>query len=200
VSAQFGWDAAPPLADVVAHLANVVAAYDPRDRLQFVEMASSVYAELSRHDAAEVGRLLAVHDALRDWVWHGDGFARPAKLVAAAPFTDLRPYVYSLPTEMTGSEPTTHTHTHTHTFNGPLSGTTRVSRYQRDKTNLDFTESRDSEWQWHQLGHMQVCTSLHASTPPLSLLQAGCPSCRQTNSVKALKATTDHRWKKRTFK
>jgi len=37
---------------------------------------------------------------------------------------------------------------------------------------LDFTEARDSEWQWHRLGHMQVCTSLqtdnHASTPPLS--------------------------------
>jgi len=39
---------------------------------------------------------------------------------------------------------------------------------------------------------MQVCTSLQtdndASTPPLSILQAGCPSCRPTNSVKALKA------------
>ena len=49
---------------------------------------------------------------------------------------------------------------------------TRVSRYQKGKTNLDFTEARDSEWQWHQLGHMQVCTSLqtdnHTSTPPLS--------------------------------
>ena len=36
---------------------------------------------------------------------------------------------------------------------------------------MDFTEARDVEWQWHQLGHMQVCTSLqtynHASTPPL---------------------------------
>jgi len=40
-----------------------------------------------------------------------------------------------------------------------LSGTTQVSRYQKSKTNLDFTEARDSEWQWHQLGHMQVCTS-----------------------------------------
>jgi len=79
-----------------------------------------------------------------------------------------------------------------HPFNGPLSGTTRVSRYQKGKTNLDFTEARDNEWQWHQLGHMQVCTSLqtnnHASTPPLSLLQAGCPSCHPTNSVKGLKA------------
>ena len=84
------------------------------------------------------------------------------------------------------------THTHTHPFSGPMSGTTRVSRYQEGKTNLDFTESRDSEWQWHQLGRMQVCTSLqpdnHASTSPLSFLQAGCRSCRPTNSVKALKA------------
>ena len=74
----------------------------------------------------------------------------------------------------------------THTFNGPLSGTTQVSRYQKGKTNLDFTEARDSEWQWHQLGHTQVCTLLQsdnrASTPPLSVLQAGYPSCRPTNS------------------
>jgi len=68
-----------------------------------------------------------------------------------------------------------------------------VSQYQKGKTSLVFTEAIDSERQWHQLGHMQVCTSLqtdnHASTPPLSLLQAGCPSCHPTNSVKALKAT-----------
>jgi len=34
---------------------------------------------------------------------------------------------------------------HTHPFNGPFSGTTRVGRYQKGKTNLDFTEARDSE-------------------------------------------------------
>jgi len=39
-------------------------------------------------------------------------------------------------------------HTHTHPFNSPLSRTTRVGRYQKGKTNLDFTEARDSEWQW----------------------------------------------------
>ena len=81
---------------------------------------------------------------------------------------------------------------HTPTFNGPLSGTTQVTRCQKGKTNLDFTEASDSEWQWHQVGHMQVCTSLqtdnHASTPPLRFLQAGCLSCRPTNSVRALKA------------
>ena len=83
----------------------------------------------------------------------------------------------------------THTHTHLTAF---FSGTTQVSRYQKGKTNVDFTEARDSEWQWHQPGHMQVCTSLqtdnHASTPPFNFLQAGRPSCRPTNSVKVLKA------------
>jgi len=72
-----------------------------------------------------------------------------------------------------------HTHTHTHPFNGPLSGTTRVSRYQKGKTNLGFNGARDSEWQWHQLGRMQVCTSLqtdnHASTPPLSFFTGRMP-------------------------
>ena len=62
-------------------------------------------------------------------------------------------------------------------FNGPFSGTTRVSWYQKGKTNLDFTEARDSEWQWHQLGYMQVCISLQtdnlASTPPLKSFFTG---------------------------
>jgi len=68
-------------------------------------------------------------------------------------------------------------YTHTNPFNGPFSGTTWVSRYQKVKTNLDFTEARDTEWQWHQLGHMQVCTLLqtdnHTSTPPLLFFFAG---------------------------
>ena len=82
--------------------------------------------------------------------------------------------------------------THTHPFNGPFSGTTRVGRYQKGKTNLDFTEARDSEWQWHQLG---ICKSAYRSrqiTTPAPhhsvFLQAGCPSYHRTNSVKALKA------------
>ena len=70
-------------------------------------------------------------------------------------------------------------YTHTHPFNSPFSGTTRVSRYQKRKTNLDFTGARDSEWQWHQLGHMQVCISVqtdnHAITPPLMFFTGRMP-------------------------
>jgi len=54
-----------------------------------------------------------------------------------------------------------------------------VSQNQKDETNLDFNEARDSEWQWHQLGHMQVCISLqtdnHASTPPLNFFTGRMP-------------------------
>jgi len=54
-----------------------------------------------------------------------------------------------------------------------------VSRYQKGKTNLDFTEARGSKWQWHQLGHKHVCTSLqtdnHASTSPLSFYTGRMP-------------------------
>ena len=40
------------------------------------------------------------------------------------------------------------THTHTHPFNGPFSRTTWVCWYQKGKTNLDFTEARDSGISW----------------------------------------------------
>jgi len=66
-------------------------------------------------------------------------------------------------------------------------GTTQVSRYQRGKTNLDFAEARDCEWQWHQSGCMQVCTSLqtdnNASTPPLSFYRSDAlPAAQPTAS------------------
>jgi len=52
-----------------------------------------------------------------------------------------------------------------------------VSWYQKGKTNLDFTEARDSEWQWQQLGHMQVSTSLqidnHAMQNPTTQVFTG---------------------------
>ena len=54
----------------------------------------------------------------------------------------------------------------THPFNGPFSRTTQVSRYQKGKTNLDFTQARDSEWQWHQLEHMKSAPRSRQITMP----------------------------------
>jgi len=73
------------------------------------------------------------------------------------------------------------------TLHTRVSGTTQVNWYQKGKTNLDFTEARDREWHWHQLGRMQVCTLLQTDNHS-SFLHAGCPSCHPTYSVKALKA------------
>jgi len=68
-------------------------------------------------------------------------------------------------------------------------GTTRVSQYQKGKTNVDLTEARDSEWQRHQLGHMQICTSPqtqtdnHTSISPLSFYRPGAlPAAHPTAS------------------
>jgi len=71
-----------------------------------------------------------------------------------------------------------YTHTHTHLFNGPFSGTTRVGQYW-------------SKRQWVVVASAgPLCKSAprSSSTSPLSFLQAGCPFCHATNSIKVLKA------------
>jgi len=77
-----------------------------------------------------------------------------------------------------------------------------VSRYQKGKTNLDFTEARDSEWQWHQLGYVQVRISLqtdnHASTPPLSFFKGRMPFLPPSQQRQSTEGTY-HRCKKTFF-
>jgi len=79
-----------------------------------------------------------------------------------------------------------------HPFNSPLSGTTRVSRYQKGKTTPDLLEQETVSgsgigWAickstpWPR--HITTSASHHSS-----FLQAGCPFCHPTNSVKAMKA------------
>jgi len=69
--------------------------------------------------------------------------------------------------------------THTQPFYGPsgfcpgLPGWADTRKVPPGRWNQSgFTGARDSEWQWHQLGHMQICiltqTDNHASIPPLS--------------------------------
>jgi len=83
----------------------------------------------------------------------------------------------------------TATDTH-HSVLRPSVVITKVSQYQKGKTKLDFTEARDSDWHWHQLGHKcKSASHPRQITTPAShhsdFLQARCPSCHRTNSVKA---------------
>jgi len=76
-------------------------------------------------------------------------------------------------------------------FYGPFSGTTRLSRWQKRIFWTLWCKGRLTEADtltiW--LGAIPSgLTSAHLHHPPF--LQAGCPSCRPTNTVKALKATS----------
>jgi len=80
-------------------------------------------------------------------------------------------------------------------FNGFYPRTTWVRRQQKGQPFWILLEQEMMGWQWHQLDNMQIiCTSLQTETTPVpyhSVLQARWPSCRQTNSVKALKALAE---------
>jgi len=53
---------------------------------------------------------------------------------------------------------------------------------------VDFIGAKNSEWQWHQLDRMQVCTSLqtdnYASTPPLSFYRPYALPAAQPTALK----------------
>jgi len=69
--------------------------------------------------------------------------------------------------------------THTHT---------RLTGFFCDYSGEPVPERENqSGFYWSKRQWVAVASDNHASTPPLSFLQAGCPSCRPTNSVKALK-------------
>jgi len=70
-----------------------------------------------------------------------------------------------------------------------VSGTTRMSQYQKGKTNLDLPEQEivcGSVISWAVCKYLPCPRQNHASIPPLSFLQARCPSCCPTNCIKHL--------------
>ena len=76
-------------------------------------------------------------------------------------------------------------------FYGPFSGTTQVSQCQKRTSGLygarKINRGRHTD---HLAGRHSSWTNQCPPPPsPHIFLQAGCPSCRPTNSVKALKAT-----------
>jgi len=79
-----------------------------------------------------------------------------------------------------------------------------VSQYQKGKP-IWILLKQETEWQWHQLGCMQVCTSLqtdnHASTPPLSFFTGRMPFLppnQQRQSTEGMEPKTK-KWKKEQY-
>jgi len=92
-----------------------------------------------------------------------------------------------------------------HPFNGPLSRTTRVSRYQKGTRKvkpirilLKQEAVSGSGISWPICKSAPRSRQITKPAPQHSVfLQAGCPSCRPTNSVKALKAIQRQTYKSR---
>jgi len=71
-----------------------------------------------------------------------------------------------------------------------------VSRYQKGKTNLDLLEQETvsgSGISW-AICKSAPCPRQPHQNPTLSFFTGGCPSCRPTNSIKALKAQLSPLW------
>jgi len=79
-------------------------------------------------------------------------------------------------------------------FNGPLSRTTQLSRYQKVKTNVDLLQQETVSGcgiSWAIYKSALRSRQITMPAPHHSVfLQARCPSCCPTNSVRALKTHT----------
>jgi len=75
--------------------------------------------------------------------------------------------------------------THTHPFNGPFSGTTRVSRYQKGKTNLDFTEVSGSSISWAICKFALRSRQITTPAPHHTVRERGCPLTQIPGSAPA---------------
>jgi len=117
--------------------------------------------------------------------WHGIRLHRRVRNIGTA-VQGCSHQQYSLAQNILYRLHCTHTHTHTHPFHGPLSGTSDYPDRKVKPIWILLMQETVSVAVAYMLGYMQVCTSLqtgnHASTPPLSFLQAACPSCCATNS------------------
>jgi len=79
-----------------------------------------------------------------------------------------------------------------HQFNGHFSRTTWVSRHQKGITNLDLLQQEtvsNSGISWAICKSAPWPRQMTMPAPTTQFLEAGCPSCRPTNSVKDTEGT-----------
>ena len=99
ICCHFGWQAKPDLYDVVKHLQNVVTFYTKEDNLYYLEIVRNIYMFLCSLNYEALNRAFEQLNVV-DWVWNGDGFSPPCKVLPGEPTVDLTPYILPLPREM----------------------------------------------------------------------------------------------------
>ncbi|KAI0214724.1 Sacsin, partial [Lamellibrachia satsuma] len=95
ISALFGWDRPPSLADVIRQFTQLVASYSYDAMADYTVIVRNTYDFLSKHSLDEVQAALEAAE-LREWVWHGEGFTTVERVLLQPPPLTLKPYVYAL--------------------------------------------------------------------------------------------------------
>ena len=96
---HFYWESEPKLEDVIAQFKSVTSTYLPQCKASYLSIVIEIYEYLSSKDHRCVNKAL-ITSGIERWMWNGEAFSSPDKIVVGKPFTDLSPYAYSLPSEM----------------------------------------------------------------------------------------------------
>ena len=95
----FQWDELPPLTLIVQHLKMATNCYIAKEKGKYMSMVTNIYSAFCHYGCEQVANELQ-SQRIDDWIWHGDGFASLQNVVFDKTFTDLRPYIFSLPEEV----------------------------------------------------------------------------------------------------
>ena len=90
-----------PLAKVIEQLSKAVRLWsgysEVRPTPQFQQLIIAIYQHLAKIPQDVLAESLK-HFELSHWIWHGEGFARPAQMAIEKFLIDLHPYLFPLPT------------------------------------------------------------------------------------------------------
>ena len=99
ICSHFGWQTKPAVVDVVEHMKNVVTYYTKEEKPYYMVMVKDIYMFFSGNDCGALNRALD-SAGVAQWIWNGDGFSSPRKVLPSEPTIDLTPYILPLPSEM----------------------------------------------------------------------------------------------------
>ena len=99
VSTVFNWHTPPPVTMIIEQLDTVIRSYRSEDKTKYMAVITTIYDELSQRNLDELQEDI-LRKGLTTWIWHGDGFTSSDLITIKRTFMDLRPYIYTLPTEI----------------------------------------------------------------------------------------------------
>lgn len=99
VSHALKWVRDPDVCDVLKQLKTVVEKYEPAEKAQCLALLIGLYDHLSTINPDDLLQELE-NLGMDDWVWQGDGFTSISKVFFKRQFTDLRPYIFPMPSEL----------------------------------------------------------------------------------------------------